>query len=417
MPQLAPNAVTFHEARLDNGLTVIAELNPNVFSVAVGFYVRTGSRDETAEVSGVSHFLEHMAFKGNERYTADDVNRRFEELGADNNASTTQEVTNFYASVLPEYLGETMDLLSEVMRPSLRQEDFDVEKQVILEEIKMYEDEPGWVVYDRLMEEHFAGHPLAKSVLGTTESITALSAEQMRRYFDERYRAGHIVLVVAGNTSWSEVLDLAEKHCAAWPAGESPRDIAECRPRGGQLVLTREGSFAQYVLSMAAAPPADHRMTYAAQLLSVIDGDGVSSRMFWDIVDPGHAETAQLGYYDFDGSGAWMTYLCGDPDETAANRERIRRIYADVNAQGITETELAQAKSKFASRIVLAGERPRGRRSALGENWLYRHTYRSVEDDLRTIAAITRAEIRELLDAYPLIETTTAAIGPLTTLD
>ena len=120
----------FHQTTLDNGLNIVAELNPSAQSLAVGFFVRTGSRDETSEVSGVSHFLEHMAFKGNETYSADDVNRIFDEVGAKHNASTSEEITLFYAAILPEYLPRTFEILSGLLYPSLRQDDFDMEKKV-----------------------------------------------------------------------------------------------------------------------------------------------------------------------------------------------------------------------------------------------------------------------------------------------
>ena len=181
--------MNFHETALDNGLNVVAELNPHVHSVAVGFFVRAGSRDETAEVSGVSHFLEHMAFKGNERYTADDVNRIFDEIGAKYNAQTSEEVTLFYAAILPEYFPQTFELLTAILSPSLRQEDFDMEKKVILEEIGMYEDQPSFTAYEKSMQLHFKGHPLGQSILGTAESIQALTAEQMRQYHRDNYKA------------------------------------------------------------------------------------------------------------------------------------------------------------------------------------------------------------------------------------
>src|SRR5262245_35308701 len=159
------SSVKFHHQKLKNGLTIIGETNAAARSAAVGFFVRTGSRDETAEVSGVSHFLEHMAFKGNERFTADDVNRIFDEVGAKYNASTSEEVTLYYAAILPEYLESTFEILSGLLYPSLRQEDFDMEKNVILEEIGMYEDQPTFTAYEELMRSHFAGHPLGQSIL------------------------------------------------------------------------------------------------------------------------------------------------------------------------------------------------------------------------------------------------------------
>jgi predicted Zn-dependent peptidase len=147
--------VKFYETTLDNGLTVIAELNPHVQSVAAGFFVRTGARDEAMEVNGVSHFLEHMAFKGNEKHSADDVNRIFDELGARYNASTSEEVTLYYAAVLPEYLPDAFEVLAGLMRPSLRGSDFEVERKVILEEIGMYEDQPSFIAYENAMKTHF----------------------------------------------------------------------------------------------------------------------------------------------------------------------------------------------------------------------------------------------------------------------
>jgi len=407
----------FHDARLDNGLQIVAELNPNVYSVAAGFFVGTGSRDETAAVSGVSHFLEHMAFKGNKTYSADDVNRIFDEVGARYNASTSEEVTLFYAAVLPEYLPRTFELLAGLMRPSLRQDDFDMEKKVILEEIGMYEDQPSFTAYEQMMQTYFAGHPLGQIILGTPESVGALTCEQMRNYHREHYRAGNITLAVAGNVEWADVLDLAERWCSDWPAGRYKRSRTEAVPAVGTTIVTRPAGVQEHVMQMAAAPPADSRLRYAAELLAVAVGDDSGSRLFWELVDPGHAEVAELAYNEYDGSGGWMTYLSCLPETTEANLERVRTLYDNVNAGGLTEVELKQAKNKVSSRVVLRGERPMGRLSSLGGNWVYRQEYRSIEDDLKTVRSITLSNISELLEAYPLRQLTTAAVGPLTSLD
>lgn len=407
----------FHEHRLDNGLQLIAELNPAVHSTAIGFFVRTGSRDETPEVSGVSHFLEHMAFKGNDTYTADDVNRIFDEIGARYNASTSEEVTLFYGAVLPEYLSRAFEMLSVLLYPSLRQDDFDVEKQVILEEIGMYEDQPTFLAYESLMETHFAGHPLGSSILGTPESIAKLTAEQMRQYHRDHYTAGNIILAVAGNTEWETVRKLAEEHCAGWPEGSHERLVEEARPQGGLKIITRENFLQQHIMQMAPAPPADDKRRYAAEMLAVIVGDDSGSRMYWELVDPGFAEMAEVGYNEYEGSGTYMTYLSCLPDNTADCLRRIREIYDEVNSNGVTETEMEQARNKVASRVVLRSERPTGRLSSLGGNWVYRKEYRSVEDDLQLLKSLTVEDICELLEDYPLAQTTTAAVGPLTSLE
>src|SRR6266478_9126084 len=153
----------FHQHTLPNGLTIIGETSPPAKSAAVGFFVRTGSRDETPEVSGVSHFLEHMVFKGTPRRSSLDVNRDFDRIGAFSNAYTSEENTVFYAAILPEYLPQAVDILADILRPSLRGEDFDMEKNVILEEIGMYEDQPASMIYDHAKKAYFDGHPLGNS--------------------------------------------------------------------------------------------------------------------------------------------------------------------------------------------------------------------------------------------------------------
>ena len=404
--------MNFHQTTLPNGLEVVAELNDDVFSVAFGFYVRAGARDESATVSGVSHFLEHMAFKGTERFSAEDVNRIFDEIGADNNAMTSEESTVFYAATLPEYLPKTFEVQSSILFPTLRQDDFDMEKKVILEEIGMYEDQPASVAYDRAMQLHFAGHPLGQSVLGTTDSVSALTSEQMRGYHAEHYRAGNIVLAVAGRTEWSTVLELAQKHCGHWPSGGSPRTPVPAQSAPSTKYIVKECQ-QQQMIQMAAAPSGSDPRRFAAELLCVIVGDDTNSRLYWDLVDPALAESAEVGYYEYEGAGTYLTFLSGSPESMKSNLEQIARQYAAVNANGVTAEELEQARNKVATRVVLRGERPMGRLSSLGGNWLSRREYRSIADDLAILRGVTLENIRQLLVEFPLAQTTTVGVGPL----
>src|SRR5690348_16806709 len=189
----------FHQHTLANGLQIIGETSPSARSAALGFFVRTGARDETPQGCGGPHFLEHLVFKGTPRRTALDVNRDFDKTGADYNAFTSEENTVFHAAVLPEYLPQAVDLIADILRPSLRQEDFDMEKQVIIEEIGMYEDQPTWSAYDHAKRLYFSEHKLGNSILGTPQSITDLTREQMHAYFQRRYVAPNITVAVAGN--------------------------------------------------------------------------------------------------------------------------------------------------------------------------------------------------------------------------
>ena len=403
----------YHQHQLSNGLNIVAELTPSVHSVAAGFFVRTGARDEMSDVSGVSHFLEHMAFKGNDKYSADDVNRIFDEVGARYNASTGEDVTTYYAAVLPEYLATTMEMLAVLMQPSLRQDDFDMEKNVILEEIGMYDDMPSFTAYDNVMATHFAGHPLGQSILGTNESITALTADQMRGYHRQQYNAANITLAVAGNTNIDEVRALAEKFCSGIPSGSGDRKLPAVEAQARSEFIVKEGSGHQHIMQMGMAPLASDSLRFAAELLAVIVGDDSGSRMFWDIVYPGHADAAELGYNEYDGAGTWMTYLSCHPDQTPDNLQRMQEIFDVVNKEGVTEDELEQARNKVASRIVLRGERPMGRLSSLGGNWVYRGEYCSVADDLEIVRNIGASQVRSLLQQYPLNVNTTVGVGPL----
>src|SRR6516225_9826660 len=214
----------FHSEKLANGLQIIGETSPSARSAALGFFVRTGSRDETPEVSGVTHFLEHMVFKGTPRRSALEVNLDFDRIGADYNAFTSEENTVFHACVLPEYLPQAVDLLADILRPSLRGEDFDLVKKVIIEEINMYEDQPMWSAYDHAKRVYFGEHRLGNTILGTPQSIRALHRDQMYAYFERRYVAPNITAVAAGRFDWSQFVAEVERRTAAWTAGPIGRN-------------------------------------------------------------------------------------------------------------------------------------------------------------------------------------------------
>src|SRR5436305_1520719 len=209
--------LTFHYHQLPNGLDIVAERNPDAHSIAMGLFVKTGSRDEDQSVNGVSHFLEHMMFKGSSKYTWEDVNRIFDEIGAKYNAFTSQEMTAYYANVLPEFTERALEHLSHLLRPAIRVEAFTTDRNVLLEEIAMYLDDPGHRLYERLMEQHFGKHPLSMSVLGSAESIQRLERDEMADYFKHRYGPGNMVLVATGRLECKEGVALAERYMGDWP--------------------------------------------------------------------------------------------------------------------------------------------------------------------------------------------------------
>ncbi|MFO0814787.1 MAG: pitrilysin family protein [Gemmatales bacterium] len=406
----------FHHLRLANGLQVLGETNPSARSVAVGFFVRTGARDEGPDIAGVSHFLEHMAFKGTPKRTALDVNREFDAIGANHNAYTSEENTVFYAAVLPEYLPQAVDILADILRPSLRQDDFDMEKKVILEEISMYEDQPMWSAYDASKSLFFQKHPLGNRVLGTTESVGALTSEQMRNYFQNRYVAGNITVIATGNFDFKAYHKMVEERCASWTSGPTPRDLPAAGSPAAFQVIHKEKVAQEHLMIWSGGPPAASELRYAAEVLAGAIGDDTGSRLYWSLIDPGHADSADFSFHEYQGAGAYLGYVGGDPDEAQANLQRYLGVLKAVQADGISEKEMNLARAKLASRVVRGNERPMGRMASVSFNWQYLNQYRTVDDDLKAIDAVTLNDIRTLLDAYPIDNPTIVAYGPVKSL-
>ncbi|HJN09810.1 MAG TPA: pitrilysin family protein [Pirellulaceae bacterium] len=406
----------FRNQTLDNGLQVIAECNPNAYSSAFGFFVNTGSRDETDVISGVSHFLEHMVFKGTPKRTAADVNRELDEIGSQSNAYTSEEHTVYYASVLPEFQANVVDLLGDIMRPSLRKEDFEVEKKVILEEIAKYEDQPPFGATDKCMAAHFVGHPLGRSVLGTAESVTALTATQMRDYFNQRYSPGNITLAASGKVDFDALVAQAAKISADWQPFTVRRETPRAAARSAINVIEKAQAVQQYAVQIANGPAAMDEDRYACRLLATVLGDDSGSRMFWELVDTGEAEYASIGTYEFQGTGIQMTFLCCAPEDCRANLGRIHELQESVEQNGITEDELERAKSKVCSSIVLRAERSANRMFGVGSGWLQRREYTTVRESVDRYKAVTVADIVAVVEKHPYTTNTTVVVGPLTDL-
>ncbi|MFM7052109.1 MAG: M16 family metallopeptidase, partial [Planctomycetota bacterium] len=265
-------------ARLSNGLEIQAEVDPTAHTAAIGFFVKTGARDEPAELMGVSHFLEHMMFKGSEHRRAEEVNREFDELGAAHNAFTTNELTAYYAHVLPDRASGVLEILADILRPALRQNDFDEEKQVILEEIAMYADQPFWVGYEAMMERLYAGHPLAHRVLGTVKTVGALGRDQMADYFARRYSADNTVLVAAGDIDFDALVRDAERLCGGWNTARPGREHPSWIPGAATARLHLPNTARAYVILSMPAPPIQDDLRYAAGILMHVLGGGDGSR-------------------------------------------------------------------------------------------------------------------------------------------
>jgi predicted Zn-dependent peptidase len=403
--------LTFHYKQLPNGLDIVAEQNPDAHSVAVGLFVKTGSRDEDPSVNGVSHFLEHMMFKGSTKYTWEDVNRIFDELGAKYNAFTSQEMTAYYANVLPEFTERAVEHLSHLLRPAIRVEDFTTEKKVILEEIAMYLDDPGHRVYERLMEVHFGNHPLSMSILGSAESIQKLQRDEMAHYFNMRYGPGNMVLSATGKLEFDEIVNLAEKYCGQWPHVDAPRHQPDPLYKSRRIDLTDAKLNRQYLMAMTPGPSAQDDRRFAARVLADVIGDSDGSRFYWALVDNAIAEEADLGFYPHDACGSFYLALTSDPDRmdealTIAMSE-LQKVKTDLK-----DDEVERAKNKIASSLVLSGEIPSGRMRSIGSQWIYNKQYRPLELDMATLMAVTPDSLKQLMDDFPFDPMTIVSLGP-----
>lgn len=411
MPTSTPTAVRFQKRILPNGLTIVAEENPSAHTSAVGFFVRAGARDEDPALMGVSHFLEHMMFKGTARRSADDVNREFDEIGANYNAFTSQEITAYWAQVLPEFLPNAVDLICDMLRPALRDDDFEMEKKVILEEISMYEDRPAERLQDVLLETYFGKHPLGYRVLGHKETVAALTPEQMRGYFQKRYSADNIVISLAGTIPFEKTVEQITKATEAWKPSHAPRLYSPSQPAQLARSLTDEKVTRQYIAMICPGPTAQDESRYAARILSDVLGDSEGSRLYWALVDPGLADSADLSHYPQDKAGSYFAFASCDP-ERAEQVEELLLKTIEQYVSNVMDEEIQRAKNKIATLATLQGESPAGRMRGLGSQWLYLGQYSSLEEELSKIMAVTANDIRDLLEQYPFSPRTIVRLGP-----
>ena len=402
----------FKKTVLDNGLTVIAEHNPAAASLAIGFFVRTGSRDETPHISGVSHFLEHMAFKGTPRRSPLQVNLDFDAIGAEYNAFTSEENTVFYGACLPEFQPRLLDVLADILRPSLRGEDFDIEKNVILEEIALYEDQPKFRVYEKLMAAHFAGHPLGNSILGTKESIAALAREQMQDYFDRRYSPGNVTLVGVGNLDFDAFVAQAKAACSSWRSFDAIRPTPPSPAQRARQMIVDPKLARCHIGMMSDAPASQDDTRYAAEVAAAILGDDTGSRLFYALVDTAIADDASLAYDSLDAAGGFLTFISCDPPRAQRAIGIAMEEFGKFLKDGPTDDELTAARNKIASGATLKGELPMGRLRSVGSEWVYRHDYVPLEEQIRIVLAVTKDQVMDVVRRHDVTNVSMLALGP-----
>jgi predicted Zn-dependent peptidase len=381
------SVLRFDEAVLPNGLRVVGEHNPLASSVAVAYLIETGGRDEDLAEHGVSHFLEHLCFKGTARRDAAQVSRDFDALGARYNAFTSDERTAYYGAVLPDAVPELLELLTDMMRPSLHAADVDVERNVVLEEIAMDADSPASTAFDRAREAFFGAHPIGRPLLGTTASIGALSTADVGAYHARRYRAGNMLVVLAGAYDWEAVLDQLTDETRDWPAGDCPRAHPPLAPASGHHEERAPRITRAHVAVLAPGVGRQDPRRVAATLLARAIGGADNSRLFWSLIEPGIADEASLWHDDAEGFGSFGAYLSTDDASVERALDIALGVLEEVQRSGLTPTEWAAAQRTFATGLTLRGETPMGRLVTLGSAYLDRGRYESVREVVDEVLA------------------------------
>ncbi len=386
------------QTKLPNGLELIGEINPGSKSAALGFFVRTGARDEQPRESGISHFLEHMMFKGTEKRSALDITYALGNIGAQANAFTSEECTAYYSAVIPQYFSACHEVLSDMLRPALDPVEFATEKNVILEEIALYLDRPQFYLFEKAMSDYFGGHPAGNSVLGSVESVSAISRDDMAAYFARRYSPSNMSLVAGGNFDWDRFVEDAAQYCGSWVPFEVSRETSPHTVPQVYKEYRKKDVAQAHALLVTGGCSAQHEDRYALSILSLILGDGTNSKLYWELVDSGLAECAWCDSDEKDGTGCFNAYAATEPAQLEQVAGIMRRI---VSAPlDFSDDELERAKTKIAARVVLGGELPLARMNALGSAWLYRRELQRLDQVVEQIKSVSRRSIEEAVSRH-----------------
>jgi predicted Zn-dependent peptidase len=416
MSETTANGTIFYTHTLSNGLQIVGQPMPDFESVAVSYYVRTGSRDEyDPAIAGVSHFLEHMVFKGTKDLDWQQITLEFNKIGAEINAFTSHEATVFYARVLGEYVDRAVELLSDMMYPRLEESDFTTEKEVIVNEIARSEDQPSNLAFRRMMQTYFGDYPLGHDVLGSRESIRAMQIEKMREYWRRRYAANNLILSIAGKFDWDHIVELAEKYCSSWRTGDSGREVSHYEPANSINNIIVDKNLKQEIIILAA-PAVDVKDPdyYAAMLGGSILGDSDGSRLYWNIYQRGLAESVSAGIWAMEGTGMMLLDANVSPEDAPRVLRMLREELDSLLSDGVHEDELRRAKDKWVSSLVLSSESTFSRMRSLSSDWVTEGRLVSVDEEIARIEAVSSEDINRALNRFPMHDKQVlTALGPL----
>jgi predicted Zn-dependent peptidase len=383
---------------LPNGLVILTERMEHVRSVSMGVWIRTGSRDEQPRINGVSHFIEHMVFKGTKSRSAKSIAREVDAIGGNLDAFTSKETVCFNVKVLDEHVPKALDVLTDmVMHPVFAPEDIDRECKVILEEIKMDEDNPDMLVHEIFTQSFWKDHPLGKPILGTRDTVRSFDQSTLLDFYGGRFQGGNMVVSAAGNLDHDAFVAMVTEKLSGLPGGgEEDSILALPQPKAHARIVSRQKkSLEQLQLCLGVpAPAVNDEQRYTASLLNTILGGGMSSRLFQNIrEDRGLAYSIFSELSSFRDTGS----LCVYAGASAQNAEQVVRLTVEefrrLKEQPVPEEELQRAKDQLKGNILLSLESSGALMSNLARQEMYFQRFYAIPEVLERVSRVTSEDV------------------------
>ena len=390
--------MTVTVSRLASGLRVVSHNMPHLGTVALGLWVASGARHEAPEVTGISHLLEHMAFKGTARRSAQEIAEEIEQVGGELNAATSLDATYYYARVLKDDVGVALDLVADIVQnPRYSEDELARERDVILQEIAATHDSPDELVYDLIQDAAFTGQPLGRPILGTPESVSAISTADLRAFLAARYRAGRMVLSAAGNIQHGDLVRHAEALFQGLTTGESEA-AAPARYVGGSRLLEKPFEQAHVVLGYEGMSYRDPAF-YAAQVFSGLFGGGMSSRLFQEIREKrGLCYSIYSSAWGLGDTGLLSVHAATGPDTISELVDVVRQELVRAAGEPPTERELQRAKAQLKTGLLMSLESSVSRAEQMARQILAFDRLLPAEELIERVETVTREMVRTTVE-------------------
>ncbi len=387
----------YEKSVLDNGARVLTETIPHYHSVCIGLWVTTGSRDEKESENGISHFIEHVLFKGTKRRSAQEIARTIDSVGGSMNGFTGRESTCFYARVLDRHLDLAVDLLSDIfLHSTFDPQEIERERLVVLQEVKTVEDTPDDYIHDLFSRTFWGDHPMGQPVIGSVERIQSFSREQIVGYFQEKYRSDRMIIAVVGNIQHNKVVELVGGAFSQVPSGSKVKDRVVPQGSSRTSVLGRKTEQVHLCLGMKGLPYGSSKR-FASYVLNSILGGGMSSRLFQEIRERRGLAYSVFSYFpSYMDTGLVVVYAGTDKEKVGQAVELILKELERLKRSPIDQEELVTCKEQLKGSLLLSLESSDNRMTRLAKNEIYFNRFLSIGEVIDQIDRVTADEVNEL---------------------